>query len=249
MEILIEKTNSSKRQSVLKEYYSRYLMDIRGLKVSSVCHYFDALNNISRRLKEKNLINENIYEVADIEQLYMLRDILFEDSNFVEANERGKRMYSAALNNYCRFAEGQGFNTIKKLDALDMPVPPESAIVVEKEIWKRSGILRTQALEMADYKCEMESKHLTFVASSTHKPYMEGHHALPMNLQSKFEVSLDVYANIICLCPVCHRKIHLGLKEDRIDMAKRIYDLRAERLENSGLKMDEQQFIEMAISG
>lgn len=43
------------RTSVLKEYFGNYLLHIRGLSESSVRHYYDALNNVSRRLKEKNL--------------------------------------------------------------------------------------------------------------------------------------------------------------------------------------------------
>ena len=62
-EISIEFTNSTgNRTSVLKEYYARYLIEIKGVKQSTVRHYYDALNNISSRLKEKGLIKENIYE-------------------------------------------------------------------------------------------------------------------------------------------------------------------------------------------
>jgi 5-methylcytosine-specific restriction protein A len=50
-----------KNDSVLKEYYARYLIGVRNNKISTVKHYFDALNNISRRLKEKNLIKTDIY--------------------------------------------------------------------------------------------------------------------------------------------------------------------------------------------
>ena len=39
------------RKSVLKEYYGRYLKDVRCLKDSSVKHYFEALDYISKRLK------------------------------------------------------------------------------------------------------------------------------------------------------------------------------------------------------
>lgn len=41
---------------VLKEYYVRYLTDVRNLSQSSVKHYVDALNNISRYLVSKNLV-------------------------------------------------------------------------------------------------------------------------------------------------------------------------------------------------
>ena len=77
---------------------------------------------------------------------------------------------------------------------------------------------------------------------------MEGHHALPMNAQDHFQVSLDIYANIICLCPLCHRKIHYGLIDERVDMIRKIYDLRAPRLLQSGIDINRDEFIEVAIS-
>lgn len=249
MKILIEQENKSlNHQSVLKEYYARYLTDVRGLSQSSVRHYFDALNNISRRLKEKNLVQKDIYEIADLDRLSMVREILYADQDFIELNERGRRMYSAGLNNYCRFAAGEGFEKIKeKQTALDVPVAPESAVKIEQTIWKRSGILRTQAIEFAGYSCEINSSHDSFIAETTKRPYMEGHHALPMNCQGHFPVSLDVYANIVCLCPVCHRRIHYGVKEDRIDMVRQIYDARIFRLKSSGIVLSKDEFVQVAI--
>lgn len=247
MEHHLDMAFSNDQPSVLKEYYARYLSDIRGVSDSSVRHYFDALNNISRRLKAKGLVQRDIYEVSDLEQLARMRDILYSDPDFVDMNERGRRMYSAGLNNYFRFAEGEGFRDIRnQVVILDVPVAPEAAIIVEHATWKRSGILRTQAIEMAGYSCEINADHQTFIAAHNRKPYMEGHHALPMNQQPNFNVSLDVYANIICLCPTCHRRIHHGLKEDRVDMAKQLFDARIPRLANCGIHIDEAQFVEVA---
>ena len=71
---------SKKRASVLKEYYSRYLTEIRGLSKSSVKHYLDALNNISRRLREKNMIQQDIlnpnemYKYDDADMISMCRN-------------------------------------------------------------------------------------------------------------------------------------------------------------------------------
>lgn len=247
MEFLIEQQKHIGHESVLKEYYARYLTDVRGLSMSSVKHYIDALNNISKRLKQKGLVEQDVYEIRDLERLDFVRTVLYEDPDFIASNERGKRMYSAGLNNYCRFAAGEGFYEIQsKMVILDVPVAPEAAITVQQSVWKRSGILRAQAIEMAGYACEMDQGHQTFIAETSKKPYMEGHHALPMNTQEHFEVSLDVYANIICLCPICHRRIHHGIKQDRIDMAKRIYDARVPRLVNCGIKLSEAEFVEVA---
>ena len=156
--------------SVLKEYYAKYLTEVRGLKPASVKHYFDALNNISKRLKSKNLVNYDIYEIGDLERLGDVRKILFADPEFIEQNERGNRMYSVGLNNYYRFASGEEFRKIKdKIWLMDMPVAAEDAIKVEIDVWKRSGIMRTQAIELAGYACEINEKHDTFIAEKNHK--------------------------------------------------------------------------------
>jgi len=233
-----------KQQPVLQDYYGRYLKEIRGVSDSSVKHYFEALRYISKKLKEMGHLKQDVYEIADLEELERLRTILYADEDFIALNERGKRMYSAGLNNYFRFACGEDFkNAHAAIQKLDVPIAPESAVVVSHTTWKRSGILRTQSLELAGYSCEFDSSHRSFVAENTNKPYMEAHHAMPMNLQPSFPVSLDVYANIVCLCPVCHRQIHHGLKQDRTEMVKRIYDTRGERLAHSGIVLSKDEFV------
>ena len=198
-------------------------------------------------MKEKSLVRENIYEVADIDTLFQLRDILYSDLDFIQANERGRRMYSAGLNNYCRFASGEGFSEIaEKIKTFDVPVSKDQNLTITKTIWKRSGVLRTQAFELANYKCELNSEHETFIAESTHKPYMEGHHALPMSLQDQFSVSLDVYSNIVCLCPLCHRKIHYGVENEKRIMLDSIYAKRSSRLAKSGIRMSQDEFVRFA---
>lgn len=236
--------------SILKEYYSRFLLEIRGLSPSSVNHYIDALNNISRRLKAKELVIDNIYEITNLEYLAHVRDTLYADPDFIQMNERGRRMYSAGLNNYFRFASGEDFQlATNQLVKLDIPFAPEKPVLVEQKIYKRSNILRTQTLTLANYTCELDRQHTSFIAEATKKPYMEGHHIIPMKLQESFNSSLDVYANIICLCPMCHRRIHFGIQDDRRNMVKKIYFDRAERLANSGLRLSSEEFTAMAIGG
>lgn len=234
--------------TILKEYYARYLKEVRNLSNSSVNHYLDALNNISRRLKEKGLVENSIYEIGDIERLEFVKSILYKDPDFIEANERGRRMYSSGLNNYCRFAVGEDFNKAQdKILLMDVPVQPAQSLVINQETWKRSGILRTQAIEFAEYSCELDGNHRSFIAERTKKPYMEGHHAIPIKYQPQFKNSLDVYANIVCLCPLCHRQIHLGLKDDRKNMINQIYDFRADRLANAGIKLSKQEFVDFIV--
>ena len=237
----------TERSAALKEYYGRYLREIRGLSESSVRHYYDALNNISRRLVAKQLVNRDIYEITNTEYLMNVREILFADPEFVQLNERGNSMYSAGLNNYLRFASGDDFLQCSDyIEKMDIPVKPEDPIIIEHTVWRRSDVLRNQVLAGADYKCEINGAHETFIAEKTKKPYMESHHAIPMRLQPRFENSLDIYANIVCLCPICHRRVHYGLQDEKNVLIQRIYHNRADRLARSGIKLSQQEFIEFA---
>ena len=245
---------SGYNKAVLQQYYAKYLKDVRKVSDSSIKHYFEALNYISRYLKKKKLLKNDIYEVMDLQELDTLREVLYKDVDFIVLNKQGHQMYSSGLNNYFRFASGE-FIAKENVTVTEMDVPvichspkdmPEEYISKSK-YWKRSSILRRQILAFAHYTCELHPEHITFVTESTRKPYMEGHHIIPMAMQKSFDHSLDVYANMICLCPICHRQIHLGLKEIRKDMLKEIYDRRGERFLNSGLTLTENEFIELGM--
>ena len=245
----MEQPLASANSSALQTYYREYLVQIRGLSEASVRHYLDALRNISTRLQAKGLVKTDIYEIADIKQLELIRDILNADPDYVALNTRGNNMYGSGLNNYIRFAQGEDFDAIHggQITKLDAPLaPPEQEQVTTKQ-YHRSNILKTQAIESANYACELGPGHQTFLAEKTQHPYMEAHHAMPMHLQGEFAVSLDVYANLICLCPVCHRRIHYGLTAERRDMVTAIYASRAERLANSGIHLSQEEFVEKAI--
>lgn len=233
--------------NVLKEYYIRYLQVVRGSKESTVNHYLGALKTISEYLVEKNKISESIYEIEDLGELEIVRTYLYSQPDFVEKDERGNRMYSAGLNNYVRFAEGAEFKSVSnRAERLDIVVPVSGFGTTSNTVWRRNGIIKKQSIEMANYTCEIDSAHETFIAQSTHKRYMEGHHAIPMKNQRVFSVSLDVYANIVCLCPICHRLLHYGLQDDKRSVLNRIYAERAERLNRSGIRLSKDEFLEKA---
>ena len=203
----MNETNNEKHSVALKEYYSKYLIEVRNLKASSVAHYFDALNIFSRRLKAKNLIQTDIYEVMDLDYLVELREILFSDPDFVESDTRGNRMYSAGLNNYIRFAEGKHIIANKQqIIKLDIPIEPEKPVIIEQTVWKRSNILRTQVIQFANNQCEHDNSHQSFVAEKDHKQYMEGHHALPMKLQDKPHSFSGIILSIIFSFPLQKKK-------------------------------------------
>jgi 5-methylcytosine-specific restriction protein A len=76
---------------------------------------------------------------------------------------------------------------------------------------------------------------------------MEAHHIIPLKLQERFSSSLDVYANLISLCPICHRKIHLGIKEERRLMIDGIYEECKDRLAKCGFILGKEEFEDLVM--
>lgn len=232
-----------------KKYYTIYLREIRNLSESSIAHYIDGINWISRRLNEIGILDHTLFDVVDIETLVEAEKALKQDQTYVELNKRGHQMYSAALHNYLKFASGESFSEIgDDIEALDIPVEKDvlERSYIRKE-QKRSGIVKLQILEYANYTCEINPSHITFTSKGNGKRYMEGHHAIPLKLQDRFKNSLDVYANVLCLCPVCHRLVHYGIDYERELALKRIHSLRSRRLAKSGIVLTQSEFMELAL--
>lgn len=230
----------------LKNRYAQYLTDFLKLKTSTMGHYFVALNNISQRLKEKNVIKENIYEIDDIETLLKIKELLLQDPDFIEQNRIGHNMYKAGLNNYCQFATGEGlFGAKEKMQILDAPISPSEKHKTIYNTQKRSSVIRVQALQVAGFECEIDNRHKTFISRTNNKPYMEAHHIIAMKFQKDFLNSLDVWANVVCLCPLCHRFLHYGLTQDKTEVLKTIYNKRQNRLVKSGIDITQKDFIDL----
>ena len=130
---------------------------------------------------------------------------------------------------------------------MDIEIPLAEKKTEITENWKRSSIIKRQSIESAGYQCEINPKHTTFTAKSTEQQYMEGHHAIPLKYQDKFTRSLDVYANIICLCPICHRLLHYGVASEKENVLSKIYFERSGRLAVSGIKISKDDFDSLVV--
>ncbi len=82
-----------------------------------------------------------------------------------------------------------------------------------RDVYARDRKKAIKRMEMAGYQCEHDNSHDLFLSRSTKNPYLEAHHLIPMSLQKNVGKSLDTLDNIFCLCPCCHRAIHLAEKE------------------------------------
>lgn len=237
-----------KKDYLLKEYYINYLRNVRKLSESSVKHYLGGLSTISKVLKTKEIIEESIYEVNTLVELLNAKAFLLNDPDFLIKDSVGHNMYSAALNNYIRFAEGDDFFTAEySVEDIDVPVKVAETKLIDSYQYKRSSIIKNHVIKAAHFMCECDSEHITFTAKRNNKQYMEGHHLIPMKAQIEFKYSLDTYANIVSLCPNCHRLLHYGIETEKKSMLEELYKQRYARLHNSGIEISKNDFLELTL--
>ena len=121
------------------------------------------------------------------------------------------------------------------------PKIKQEKVINEKSAYARNPEIAKKCIVLSNYKCNLDENHESFITKKG-KPYMEAHHLIPISYQDYFEYSLDVEANIISLCPNCHRKLHYGI--DIKDELEKIYKDRIQILRKSGLDVSlEELFI------
>lgn len=225
---------------MLTEYFKQYLKVTRGVSDSTIKHYITAINTINSLLSKYNFTTQNIFETKTLSNLEAIKLFLYDNKEFVTKDCTGNRMYSAAFNHFYRFAcEDMNFY---KTDIKKMDIKIPKLIDVQSKQYCRNQIIAAHAIAAANYQCENEHTHKTFISATSNKPYMEGHHLIPLRKQSVFDVSLDVYANIICLCPICHRLLHYGVKNEKEYVTDEIFETRKERLLHSGIDISKTEF-------
>lgn len=102
--------------------------------------------------------------------------------------------------------------------------------------YKTNARIAKTALHLANYTCEINPEHTTFI-SKLGKPYMEAHHLIPMAYQKDFTINIDRIENIVSICPICHSAIHLGDMSTRLELLKKLFDKKEENLKKSGLNI------------
>ena len=234
----------------LEAYFRQYMLNVRKLSESSVNHYTQALRTVSRYLRDADLIIGDVYSVDKLVDLKALRNALKAMPEFIAQDETGNRMYSSGLNRYIEFAELHqtkgAAETEVDLKLMDIEVVKPAKKPKVTYGWNRDRVIVEQVLKSDKYLCEIDSHHKTFISRKSDVLYLEGHHLIPISRQDDFDKSLDVYANIIGLCPNCHRQLHFGRKSEVRDILKGIYDLRVDRFVNSGITVSKDEFLSLA---
>lgn len=96
-----------------------------------------------------------------------------------------------------------------------------------------------KSISQVDYICEYDIEHRFFNSAINNKNYVEGHHIIPLEFQDEFEeYSLDVCANIVSLCVVCHSKLHHSTFDEKKSILDKIFMQRVDRLKRCNLEIE-----------
>lgn len=228
----------------MKKYFEIYLKAVRNVSDITISKYISAIGIINQLLNQAGFFVNDIFDIRTIEELEFIKTLLFSNEEFLKKDKKGNNMYSAAFNHYYRFTCQGEINSKRDIEKLDFIVPPlEKSIIGQIYRYPRNQILVVQVIQSVNFCCEYDVDHRTFTSSVTKHNYVEGHHMIPIEKQNEFNVSLDVYANIVSLCPICHRLLHHGIIEEKLFVVEKIYSERKQRLSNSGINVNVKDII------
>lgn len=128
-------------------------------------------------------------------------------------------------------------------------ISPEEAVYnvinsSKKKSPKRDCFIAAKALAYANYECEYDRNHPTFIRKNSGHNYTEPHHLVPISRTGDFTfnkgndtvaVSLDIPNNIVSLCSHCHNLLHYGRMEEKVHVLRKLYDERVVKLKNAGI--------------
>ena len=233
---------------MLIEYFKQYMKVTRGITDKSVGHYITGINSINTLLQKYDFPIKNVFQITSIHELDAVKAFLEGNAEFQQKDSTGHHMYSVAFKHFYRFACEDNSFFSNSISTMDIVIAKPKTVTTSSTQWRRNQIIITQVIEGAQYQCEHNPAHMTFIARSTGQAYMEGHHLIPMKYQSQFDCGIDVYANVVCLCPTCHRLLHFGRDTERRHAVEQLFDLRSERLTHSGIDLSKKDFLELVLA-
>ncbi|WP_243740299.1 HNH endonuclease [Aureibacillus halotolerans] len=150
------------------------------------------------------------------------------DAIFPEDEQDEEASYQDTI--YEKLDEGSTVPADKKKKA-----PPATLISSGKTVYGRDATIAGKALRQANFACEVDPHHHTFISKSKQRPYVEAHHLVLLSRQGEYDFALDQPANIVALCPNCHRLLHHGTPQERNVLLQRLFDQRQQRLHVIGI--------------
>jgi 5-methylcytosine-specific restriction enzyme A len=192
------------------------------------------LPNAYETAKEYQDICKQVREKVDRELFVQSHDAWFENQKTpsIEAKFQQAALQNATAESSKNFKEASG----------GIKLPPIRKMGSTGG-YQRNPAVAAAAIRKARFKCEIDPEHETFVSKARGKPYVEAHHLVPLSNQAGFNVSLDVTANVVALCPTCHRLFHHGKEADKKPGLSQLFRNRTPLLKEKEILLTERELL------
>lgn len=216
--------------------YKNTIDELAGLTNFEAMRFFDWL------WRRGLVIESGIDSTCYINKSNKERAITKISSDEIEASEADEYIIKQCIDNA---DYDDSYEEDIKYDAIPEPrievdntTEPSSYYSYPRDLKKRINALRR-----AKFVCEFDPNHKSFISKKNNMPYMETHHLVPLEYWKSFKYSLDVEANIVCLCSNCHNEIHYGKYAD--ELIRPLYEKRKDELHSAGIDIDIDSLVEM----
>ncbi len=226
---LMDQQNLSSQQDVIDQ-------TIRNILVSNITKKKNAeLFNQSDSKPFTYTLKDNGFEYASEieEKIHYLNiednilDYNIEQENAIKNNAKGIKTYS-------KEELAQMHEENKHFNMLDYYADFLASNNNRNARFPTDDKIKNTRLKLEDYKCEVDSDHITFETTSLPN-YLEGHHMVPMSAQKNFpNIKLDCIENMVALCPKCHAQITYGTRDEKKKIFDSVVEKRIEDFESIG---------------
>lgn len=181
----------------------------------------------------------DLYEYMSNIELQTDDNFFFKDFRFLQKeiniNISSRNIW---INNLAIQLKQQGINDERKKEIIAQYKIDNHIDDDDDEILYSSQNVKEAAKIRDNYQCEMDHNHITFNARSNGMNYVEAHHLIPFSERNRYDLSIDVVENIVCLCPNCHRKIHLAIDEQKKQLLNPLFNSKIEELNKVWINLD-----------
>ncbi|SEO09000.1 5-methylcytosine-specific restriction enzyme A [Terribacillus saccharophilus] len=162
--------------------------------------------------------------------------LLSEDGHYLEEDLEQEEVYQ---DNVQLALDSTLDETEEAIEADNESLPRPDPVLdrSRRQRWPRDARVAARALRLSKYKCALDESHTSFTSKVTGKRYLEMHHLVPMKYQGEFDVKLDREAQLLALCPTCHRQIHHGTDDEKEIILRKLFYDRRDRLEAIGIEI------------
>lgn len=217
----------------MRKTFRNWLTENTKLKEGTIVKYVNAIKQFEI---EPTIIKQygDIYNIRSIDSLIDIETLYLKNKENYRKNSDGNNMYTVAFHHYIDYIKFINEEDVvenildnlndDKLDVIKIFDESSKKIYTHIRNERDQGIIKKAKLRMLKKHGYLFCEKCGFNEMNNEKygnEIIEGHHMLPVSKLNKNNVKNNTIDNIILLCPMCHKKLHIFMKiNNRHELSK-----------------------------